>query len=276
MVFGSGEIPRILLRRILQGLDLFVPKDSVVIEVEFRIEGDHISALGDGQGVDLHLGAVLFDEKAIGGVKKTTGGTKAGRGKAEEDADLAGLVGLEAEAGMNGFPQDGFGIFLRDGLDIHSALLASNDDGAARSAVENDGQIELPGDLSGLTDQNGVDRLTLGPGLMRDEGVTEHVGRDVFDLPGGFDEMNTSLETVFEMAFAPPAGMDLGLDDEAVTRKAPGNRFSLFRGAGDSSTGDGDTRRSEKFPCLIFVDVHEEGKLMNDRVGQSSFVVNPS
>ena len=69
--------------------------------------------------------------------------------------------------------------------------------------------------------------------------------------------MNTSLETVLEMAFAPPAGMDLGLDDEAVTRKAPGNRFSLFRGAGDSSTGDGDTCRSEKFPCLIFVDVHK-------------------
>jgi hypothetical protein len=203
------------------------------------------------------LGAVLFDKKAIGGVKKTTGSTESGRREPEEDADLAGLVGLEAEAGMNGFPQDGFGIFLRDGLDIHSALLASNDDGAARSAVENDGQVKFTGDFGGFPNQNGVDGLSLGSGLMRDEGVANHVGRDVFDLPGGFDEMNTSLETVLEMAFAPPAGMDLGLDDEAVTRKAPGNRFSLFRGAGDSSTGDGDTRRSEKFPCLIFVDVHK-------------------
>jgi hypothetical protein len=48
MVFGSGKIAGILLGRILESLDLFVPKDSVIIEVEFRIEGDHISALGDG------------------------------------------------------------------------------------------------------------------------------------------------------------------------------------------------------------------------------------
>jgi len=257
MVFGSGKISGILLGRILESLDLLVTKDGVVIEVEFRIEGDHISALGDGQRIDLHLGAVLFDEKAIGSVKETTGSAKAGRGEPEEDADLAGLVGLKAEAGMNGFPQDGFGIFLRDGLDIHSALLAGNDDGTARSAVENDGQVKFAGDFGGFPDQNGVDRFTLGSGLMRDEGVANHVGRDVFDLPGGFDEMYTPLKTVFEMAFAPPACMDLGFDDEAVTRKAPGNRFSLFRGAGDSSTGNGDTRRSEKFPCLIFVDVHK-------------------
>jgi len=190
-------------------------------------------------------------------VKKTTGGAKAGGRKAKEDADLAGLVGLEAEARMNGFPQDGFGIFLCDGLDIHSALLAGNDDGTARSAVENDGQVKFAGDFGGFPNQNGVDGLSLGSGLMRDEGVTDHVGRDVLDLSGGFDEMYTPLKTILEMAFAPPAGMDLGLDDEAVTRKAPSNRLSLFRGAGDSSTGDGDTCRSEKFPCLIFVDVHK-------------------
>jgi hypothetical protein len=257
MVFSSGKIAGILLGRILKGLDLLVTKDGVVIEVEFRIEGDDIPSFGDGQGVDLHLGAVLFDKEAIGSVKKTTGSAKAGRGKAEEDTDFAGLVGLKAEAGMNGFPQDGFGIFLRDGLDIHSALLTGNDDGATGSAVENDGQVKFAGDFGGFPDQNGVDRFTLGSRLMRDEGVANHVGRDVFDLPGGFDEMNTSLETVLEMAFAPPAGMDLGLDDEAVTRKAPSNRLSLFRGMGDGSTGNGDTRRSEKFPCLIFVDVHK-------------------
>jgi hypothetical protein len=102
------------------------------------------------------------------------------------------------------------------------------------------------------------------------------VGGHVFDLPRGFDKMNASLVTIFEMAYAASAGMDLGLDDEAVTWKSAGNGFGLFWSTGNGSTGNSDTRRSEKFPCLIFVDIHEEGKLMDERVGQSSFVVNPS
>jgi hypothetical protein len=92
---------------------------------------------------------------------------------------------------------------------------------------------------------------------MRDECVADHVGRDVLDLPRSFDEMNTSLVTICKMALPSPAGMNLGLDNEAVTRKAAGDGFGLFRGTGDGSTGNGDTRRCEKFACLIFVDVHK-------------------
>jgi hypothetical protein len=83
------------------------------------------------------------------------------------------------------------------------------------------------------------------------------VGSDVFDLSRGFNEMNPPFETILEMAFAPTAGMDLGLNNEAVTRKPAGDGFGLFRGTGDGSTGNGDPRGCEEFACLIFVDVHK-------------------
>ena len=77
--------------------------------------------------------------------------------------------------------------------------------------------------------------FSLRPRLVGDEGVADHVGGDVFDLAGSFDEVDPPLKTVFKMAFTPSAGMDLGLDDEAVTRQAAGNRFSLLRTMGHSS-----------------------------------------
>jgi hypothetical protein len=92
---------------------------------------------------------------------------------------------------------------------------------------------------------------------MRDEGVADHVGSHVLDLPRGFDEVNAPFETILEMAFATTAGMDLGLDNEAVARKPAGDGFGLFRGTGDGSTGNGDPRGCEEFACLIFVDVHK-------------------
>jgi len=256
-MLSGGEVPRILLRGILESLDLLVTKDGVVIEVEFGIEGDYIPALGDGERVDLHLGAVLFDKKAIGGVKKTTGSAKSGRGEAEEDTDLTGLIGLETEAGMDGFPKDGLGIFFCDRLDIDPTLLAGDNHRTAGGTVQNNGEVKFPGDLGRFADQDGVDWFSFWAGLMRDEGVTDHNGSDVFDLPRGFNEMNTSLVTIRKMALPSPAGMDLGLDNEAVARKPAGDGFGLFRGTGDGSTGNGDPRGCEEFACLIFVDVHK-------------------
>ena len=116
VVLGGSQIPRILLGGVAQGLNLLVTEEGVVVEIQFGVEGYHIAALGDGERVDLNLGTVFFEEEAVHGVDQATGGAQAGGGKAEEDAGFAGLVGLEPQAGMDLFAENGGRIFFGDGL----------------------------------------------------------------------------------------------------------------------------------------------------------------
>ena len=72
-------------------------EEGVVVEVELRVEGEHIAALGDDQGVDLDHGTIAGDEEAVEAGEEFAGRPHLGGGKSELTGELARLVGLKTE-----------------------------------------------------------------------------------------------------------------------------------------------------------------------------------
>jgi hypothetical protein len=61
------------------------------------------------------------------------------------------------------------GCLGRDLLDLHAALGGGHDRDAAGGAVEGHAQVELAGDVQALLDEQALDLLALGPGLVGDQ-----------------------------------------------------------------------------------------------------------
>jgi hypothetical protein len=116
-----------------------------------------------------------------------------------------------------------------------------------------------------------MNRFSFRTGLMRDQGIADHMLGHIPDLMRGFHQMHPAFVAVLKMALSPTPGMNLRLHDKAVARKAAGNGFRLFCRFGHSPPGHRDSGGRKKIPSLIFVNVHKEEKLMIGRVGESAF-----
>ena len=95
---------------------------------------------------------------------------------------------------------------LGDLLDVHAALGAGHHQRTRIRAVQQDGKVELALDLLGARDEQGPHHAALGPRLLRDERLAEHVARDVDGLLDGLHQFDAALESVGERALPrPPA-----------------------------------------------------------------------
>ena len=249
-------------------------EEGVVVEIQFGIQGHHIAALGDRQGIDLHLRAVLFQKEAVHGVDEPTRGPQPSGGKPQKDAGLSRLIGLQPESGVDLFAEDGGGILFRDSFDLHATFPTGDEDRAISHTVQGNREVKFPGDFRRFPHQNGMDRLPLGSGLMGDQLIANHARGDIADLGGGFDEMDPRFESVLECALPAASRVDLGLDDKAVAGKRTGNGFRFFRRASHGPAGNRHPGRGQKVACLVFVNVHEVEKLMTASVLERGNRVN--
>ena len=99
--------------------------------------------------------------------------------------------------------------FLGDLFDLDAPLLAGHEDRALGGAVDDEPEVELAFDPEPLLDEHALHDLAGGAGLVRDERLAQHRGRGGFGLGGILDDLDAP-------ALAPPAGVDLGLDDNGT------------------------------------------------------------
>jgi hypothetical protein len=76
------------------------------------------------------------------------------------------------------------------------------------------------------------------------------------DLPGKTLDLPTGLSQLDTTAFAPPAGMNLGLDHHRVAAQGLGDLSGLVAAKSHPPLRNGDTVFSKKFFGLVFVDFH--------------------
>ena len=100
---------------------------------------------------------------------KRDGFVDLGGGEAEFEGELAGLVGLEADGGVDVFLEDDVGGVVRDFFDFHAAGLRGHEDDFAGGAVEDEAEVELAVDGGAFFDEEALDFLAGGAGLVRDE-----------------------------------------------------------------------------------------------------------
>jgi len=70
--------------------------------------------------------------------------------------------------------------------------------------------------------------------------------------------MNATFKTRREGSLAPPSRMNLGLYDNLGATQFRCDLPGLFRRKGDTTWLRGNSKLGEKFPGLVFVDVHSD------------------
>ena len=135
--------------------------------------------------------------------------------QAQRNGDLASLVRLHAQIGVDRFLENLFRRFLGDFLDVHAALSAGHQDRPALRAVQQHGHIILAFNLLCRGDEQPVHLLALLTGLLGNQDVAKHRPGLGFGVLGAICQMHTALESVLERAFTPAAGVDLAFHHHA-------------------------------------------------------------
>ena len=141
-----------------------MPVKRVVVEVELRIERQHLALFGHDERVHLHHRAIERDEGAIKSIEQLRGRLDLRRGESELPRQLARLVRLNPGQPIDRLTDDLLRRLLRDRLDLHAAFRARHDHRRAGRAIEQNGEVNLALDLDRLRDQ---DRVHHAPGGAR-------------------------------------------------------------------------------------------------------------
>ena len=179
---GGLDLIGVLLGNVPPLENLLLAEVGVVVEAELGVHGEDLVVGGLGQGVDLDLGGITLGEDLVQVLDGVLSVLDALLREAELGRDVAGDVVGDTNVDVDGGGDDGLGVLLGDGLNVHTTLRRSHDDGALRSAVHEDGKVELSARELALDNEDGVAETTCGSGLLGDELVADHlVGED-----GGF------------------------------------------------------------------------------------------
>ena len=139
-----------------------------------------------------------------------------------------------------------------DLLDLHAAGLRGHEDDFGRGAVEDEAKVELAVDGGALLDEQALDFLSGGAGLVGDElhaedGFGGRVGG--LEIPGELDAA----------AFAAAASVDLRFDDNylvAGREEGFGGGIGLLERGDHLAVGYGHTVSAQDFLGLVLVNLH--------------------
>src|SRR5262249_7530369 len=137
-----------------------------------------------------------------------------------------------------------------------SAFSARDNQWRRRSAIEEDGKINLASDLNRFRNQDRVHHLAGWASLMGDQCLSQHLLGDVTHFGGGLATMDAPPEAVGKRSLPSPAGVNLRLDDQIVCRQFTRNFLRLIRGARSFPSWRGDAKLLEQLFSLVLVNVH--------------------
>jgi len=133
------------------------------------VESDELAVAGEHAGIDFQHGGVSVNKSAIKSLEEGNRGIGDFARQAKAERDLAGLIRLQANGGMNRFAQDGVGVLLGDFLDFHAAGSAGHKNDVAGGAIDKESQIKFALDVETFFDEQALDDAAGGAGLRSDQ-----------------------------------------------------------------------------------------------------------
>lgn len=238
---GSTDLVGVLLGRVAHLENLLLAEVGIVVEAKLGVHAENLVVRSLGEGVDLDLGGVLFAEDGVELLDGLLGVLDALLAEAELGGNgaghLVGDAGVDVDVGGN----DGLGVLLGDGLNVHAALGGGDDDGGLRGTVHQDGEVELATGKLALANVDGAAQTAASTSLLGDELVANHLLSKHLGLVGGVDDTDTTLEAIVKGTLTTATGEDLSLDDHVLTTYLLGDGLGLLSGVGDGTLGDTDT-----------------------------------
>src|SRR5260370_5689646 len=170
-------------------------------------------------------------------------------GKSETEGAFARLIGLQADPRVNGFAQDGCGIFLSGFSDFHAAGRAGHENRKTGSAIDQKAEVKFALDVQTFFDEHTLDDAAARAGLRRHEIHAQDVAGDFGGFVAGARELDAATLTT-------TAGMNLGLDEDDVGFEALCRFARFLLGVSDFAARSGDAVARENRFGLILVNLH--------------------
>ena len=142
-VLRGFDFARIFFRDVAQGRHFRMPIKRVVVEIEFRIERQHLALWSDDERIHFHHRAIEADECSVQSVEQFRRRFQLGRFKPELLRQFAGLKRLQSGQRIDRFANDFLWRFLRHGFDFHAAFGAGDDQWRGCRAIEQNREINL-------------------------------------------------------------------------------------------------------------------------------------
>jgi hypothetical protein len=149
---------------------VFVPIQSIVVQTNLGVQRHHLTISSHDQRVDLDHAAIFLDEQVVNAIHHLDQLVDFLLAHAHLEAQVAGLVGLEAGGRIDGESQNLFWTLGGDFFDIHAALGRTDQNDALFAAVHQTAQIILFSDVHTVLDQQLVNLDAFGAGLMGVQG----------------------------------------------------------------------------------------------------------
>ncbi len=223
-----------------------MPEQRVVVEADLRVQRHQIARLGHDQRIDLRQAAIQFDEQPAQWTDELLGRAYAGAGQAELSTQFPHLIRLNPGVWMKRFFENQLGRFGGNFLDVHAARAAGHQHRHRRCAIDDDAEVQLPGDVAAGFDQHAANCLTGRAGLNCDQFVAQQLAGH----GGGFFRASHELHAVLlrvvlDRALTSAAGVNLGFyyRNGAAQRAKRGRR--LFRRARHDAIGQRDARLAQ-------------------------------
>lgn len=244
---GSANLIRVLLCGVAPLEDLLLTEVGVVIETELGIHAENLVVVRLGKGVDLDLGGVTLQEDLVELLDGVLGILDALLAEAKLGSNVAGNLVGNALVDVHVGCDDGLGVLLGDGLNVHTALRRRNDDGGLGSTVHQDSQVELATSKLALANVDRVAKTAASAGLLGDELVANHLVSEHLGFVGRVDDANTTLQAIVEAALSTATGEDLGLDDHVLGANLLGHSLCFLGRLGYRALGNADAILLKRF-----------------------------
>ena len=234
----------------------------VVIEIQLRIEREHVAAFRHHQRVDFDHRAIACVECAKQSVEQFRRGFELRRFEGELLRQLARLKRLHARQWIYRFAQNFLRRFRGNCFDLNTAFRACHHQGCRDRTIAQDGKIKFARDLGRFRHQNFAHHPTGRACLMRDQSLPEHFFRNFARFLRRFDDMDAAFESVLESPLPTAAGVHLGFDHKLGRRgdiassQFTRDRFGFVRSRSDFATGCGHSKFLEQLLRLVLVNVH--------------------
>ncbi|MNQ24133.1 hypothetical protein D3C85_373180 [compost metagenome] len=246
---GSVGFARIVLGRIVHGTQLRLAVQGVAVDVDLGIQAMQVAVGLDHQRVDFQQGQVVVLEQ-LGQTDEDVGELlDLIAFQTQLESQLAALERLCADQRIDGGLENFLRGIVSDLLDVHATFGGRHEHDTTAGAIDHRAQVQLLGDVGAGLNQNLVDRLAAGVGLVGHQTLAQPVGGERLGVFLALDQLDAAR-------FTAATGMHLSLDDPLGAADFVAGFCGFFRSAYGETLGYGQAVFSEQLLTLILVEIH--------------------
>ena len=195
------------MRFVAQFGDFRQTVEGVAVDTDFAVHAGQRAVFADCQRVHFKQGEVVFDKCFVRTGHQFNEFVDLFVFQAQLERNFTRLAGLQADQRVNGYFEDFFRGFSGNFFDFHTAFGRSHECDATGRTVDHRAQIQLGlHRIHVFANQNAVDRLTVGIGLISNQIGANQAFCHFFGFFTAFDDF-------YAARFTASACVDLGFDD---------------------------------------------------------------